>query len=142
MKISHKHRRGNRRPTGAILAIVLVVVAVLVVLAAVMTTRTVRYHRVRMNRANAIQSQLLADAGLDRALLRLKQDSDYAGETWTVPVDLLDGHQSATVTIQVDRADAARKVIKVTSQFPVDSIRSVQRTIEYTWPLESNEESE
>ena len=61
------------------------------------------------------QATWLAISGLERASVRLLDDPDYSGETWSIPADQLDGHATGTVAIGVESgteqsASGSRKI--------------------------------
>jgi len=70
-----------------------------------------------------LQAGLLADSGVDRAVVRLQASVDYGGETWEVPAEDLGGRGAATVAIQVekiaDRPEGRR--VRVRADYPIGS---------------------
>jgi hypothetical protein len=66
-----------------------------------------------------VQAGRLADSGLSRAASRLTADPNYAGETWQIHPDQLDG-QGATIVIHVenDGAGARRRLVSAEATFP------------------------
>ncbi len=71
-----------------------------------------------------VQAQWLAEAGLERAVVRFDQDANYAGETWTIAAAELSGRRGATVRIRVepvaDRPE--RRRVRVEADFPDDPL--------------------
>jgi len=69
-----------------------------------------------------VQAQWLAEAALERAVARLDEAADYAGETWTLAPAELAGRDGAVVRIGVepvaDHAD--RRRVRVEADFPDD----------------------
>jgi hypothetical protein len=78
------------------------------------------------------QAELLAQAGIDRAIAKLKETANYSGETWHVdPVDL-DGFAPADVEIRVESvADARNKLrVQVHADYPTDSLPRARQSRE------------
>jgi type II secretory pathway component PulK len=92
----------------------------------------VRHHRQLLTGRQQLQTQWLAQAGVDRAMAQLRKSADYRGETWRVPPDELDGVAAAEVKIRLenvaDQPDDLR--LTVDAQYPTDSIHSSQQTRE------------
>lgn len=78
-----------------------------------------------------MQSETLADAGLDRAFARLAADPSYAGERWEVSAASLGlpagdaGGPAAVVTIAVASEGEAR-MVRVQADYPVEPERRVR----------------
>jgi hypothetical protein len=80
-------------------------------------------------RRDARQTELLLDAGLDRAAFQLSQRSAYEGETWTIPADqLLDSGDGEVVIAVTRRGDADVWRVRVDAEYPVGALSSVRRT--------------
>jgi hypothetical protein len=83
-----------------------------------------------------LQSEWLAQAGVDRALARLVASPTYAGEQWKIKAADLglgtssDHDPAAVVAIAIEKADgsAETRLIKVQADFPPDSPRRVRHT--------------
>ena len=69
-----------------------------------------------------VQAQWLAEAALERAVARLDEDANYAGETWTIAPEEFSGRDGAVVRIHLepiaDQAD--RRRVRVEADFPDD----------------------
>jgi type II secretory pathway component PulK len=121
------------RRRGAVLVAVIVALAVgsavlfYVMKAAVDEQRQLRSHR------QEVQADWLAKAGIDRAIAQLRQSAEYAGETWQVPPEQLDGISPAEVAIKVEpAAETDTRQITVQADYPADTplrSRKTQQTI-------------
>lgn len=83
-----------------------------------------------------LQSQLLADAGLRRAVAQISRVPAYTGETWEIPAEVFGRPHTAVVVIRVERleTDARIRRILIESQYPADSTQRIVRTREFLVP--------
>lgn len=120
-------RRSPTRSTsrqGTVLVIVVVLLLVTASIAgAVMRAALLDARQFTIDR-NALQADRIAEAGLDRALMRLDADPDYDGETWTV--SLPDG-DTATVVLRFT-GDGPQRMFEAVATYPADSERPVRST--------------
>jgi Tfp pilus assembly protein PilV len=67
-----------------------------------------------------LQAGWLAQAGLQRAAARLRERSDYAGETWKVSAEEMGGSDGAVVRIEVDKlaGEPGRRRVRVVADYP------------------------
>jgi hypothetical protein len=76
----------------------------------------------RGTEADAWQAQAawLVESGLERAAARLADDSDYQGETWSLPSNALGGDEAAVVQIEVEVVpkQSERRLVRVRSDYP------------------------
>ncbi|WP_337173976.1 hypothetical protein [Paludisphaera sp.] len=115
-----------KRRRGLTTVAVLALLVVLGLIASTIVGLGATYHSRSRARARALQSEALADAGLDRAFARLAADPDYAGERWEIPAPLLglppaEG-PAAVVTIAVE-SEGGTRAIRVQADHPVDPER-------------------
>jgi hypothetical protein len=111
------------------LVVALACMAIVMAIVGVMLQGALRARRQLHVERDLRQSELLLDAGLDRAAFQLSQSSSYEGETWTIPADQLLGSGEGEVVIAVTRrgdADAWR--VRVAAEYPVGTPSSVRRT--------------
>jgi hypothetical protein len=142
--------RQTRRPSrpAAILIVALVTLLVVSSLVLSMVKRSLDDRRQLRREHDLQQVELLVDAGLRRAAIRLAADADFDGETWDIPAAELNGHSDARVVIEVAPArsdesptDAASteessedepageaQVIRVAAEYPFGSETSMRRT--------------
>ncbi|MEQ8788415.1 MAG: hypothetical protein RIC55_19045 [Pirellulaceae bacterium] len=94
-------RRSSER-RGAVLLVVLVCLMVVgVVGMGLVRTMITAGHDKRLH-ADRLQTQWLAESGLDRGVARLRRDASFEAETWRIDADQLDGRRSAVVEIVVE----------------------------------------
>lgn len=110
---------------GAILAMVLASLLVASLLGLALVQTVLLQHRQMQGFGRQQQSLWLAEAGVQRAALRLAKASDYTGEKWVVPAEVLGSAQPGIVVIEVAKADGSPKdrEIRVEARFPDDPIR-------------------
>ena len=81
-----------------------------------------------------VQAEWLADSGLARAASQLAGDSDYAGETWTIPAADLAGHDGARVDIRVEKdpQQPQNRTVKIEAVYPAEGPNQVKRQLAAT----------
>ena len=131
-------RHGSPRPAGSILFAALVCLLVVMAMVAAMLQSALHgRQQIRVQR-NLRQTELLLQAGADRAAIRLIREADYRGETWTIPADALAGQEEGQVTIQASReTEAAPWRVRVVAEYPFGSRRSVRRSLNFYVPLQT-----
>jgi hypothetical protein len=79
-----------------------------------------------------LQTQWLAESGLERASSRLAASGDYSGETWEIPAEELGGRGPAKILIEIqpmaDRAD--HRKVRVQADYPSESSLRTRQTRE------------
>ena len=96
--------RATRKPkrSGAILIVALVAVAIFTSLAATNIRSVLRHRQAVKSERNMIQTQLLCEAGCDRAASMFALNREYAGEVWLDQQD-----PSTGLVTKVDKAIAS-----------------------------------
>ena len=124
----------GRSRHGAILVAVLIVAILAGFFSLHLAQSIVREYRLTQLHRDLAQCQLLADAGLDRALAMVATDGKYRGETWSIAADELSVGQSGSVQIEVQHQGTPMEIksISVVARYPVDSPRSI--TAKRSWP--------
>lgn len=115
--VSRRPRSGRRR--GAILVAVVVCMAVAGAIAMSLVRTAASRRRAAETQLRRVQSQWLAESGLERAAARLAADARYAGEVWTTSPGELDGG-TGVVRIKVEAA-AGRpdcRTVRVQADYP------------------------
>jgi hypothetical protein len=89
-------------------------------------------------RERELQAEWLAQSGLERALARLAQKPEYAGETWQLATsDLRSGEPAAggkgpaaevLITVQPPAGKPRSRLIKVQADVPPDPARRARRS--------------
>jgi hypothetical protein len=124
-------RRSDRR--GAILAVAMLCLLVVIGLLGSMLQNAVRSRRQLHSERDLRQTQLLLEAGLNRAAGAARRSAEYRGETWTVPAAEILGHGDGRVVIEAASGnDAESRQFKVTAEYPVGSELSVRRSRTFT----------
>ena len=111
--------------TGAILAMVLASLLVASLLGLALIETVLVHHRQMHVMGRQQQNFWLAEAGIQRAVRRLAESSDYQGEQWKVSAEVLGAARPAVVTIEVikDAGSPQARSIRVEARFPGDSVR-------------------
>ncbi|HTQ39137.1 MAG TPA: hypothetical protein VMJ32_08910 [Pirellulales bacterium] len=122
------------RRRGAALAIALVAfMAATAILFTVLRATVGHQQQIFANRQQ-LQAESLAQAGIARAVAKLRSSRDYTGETWHVPADQLDGVSPGVVEIHVAAvSDQSNQLhIAVRADFPSDSAHRSRQSRETT----------
>jgi hypothetical protein len=84
-----------------------------------------------------VQTNWLADSGLDRAASRLAADPGFAGETWRIESARLGGRDSAVVAIRVERVDSLPhlRLVVVEATYPAEGPDQARLTRQATITL-------
>jgi hypothetical protein len=79
------------------------------------------------------QTEFLLEAGIQRAVSKLRADPDYSEETWRLDEATIPGYSSALVEISVTAGnEGGDKDVQIVVQLPADSPLSIQRTYKFT----------
>lgn len=80
-------------------------------------------HQMARQEQKRLQSEWLAESGLERAAANLLRNADYNGETWTISAADLKGNKEARVIITVKAVEEEqnRRQITVVADYPIDS---------------------
>lgn len=85
-RIPHASVRMNHRRRGAAFVLFMVILLLLMMAAGAMTQYVMLQRSQTESQLLSTQSDWLLQSGLERAVSQLRQDPNYAGETWTVSV--------------------------------------------------------
>ena len=115
--------KSNTRP-GAILAIVLASLLVASMLGLALIESVLIEHRQMKVMGRQQQCFWLAEAGIQKAIRGLAKSSDYQGEEWTIPGEVLGAAQPSAVTITVAETAGSPQVreIRVVARLPGDRV--------------------
>jgi hypothetical protein len=82
-------------------------------------------HRQSRVLAQRQQCFWLAEAGVQRAVARLRKSPKYDGEKWVVPADVLEASHPGLVTVLVTKPSKpdTEATIRVEARFPDDPVR-------------------
>jgi len=114
--------------SGAILIVALVAVAIFTSLAAANIRSVLRHRQAVKSERNMIQTQLLCEAGCDRAASMFASNREYAGEVW---LDLQDPSTGLVtkVDIRMERKDGkAIAIVQASLGGLNQSPQRIQRT--------------
>ena len=122
--------RAARKPkrSGAILIVALVAVAIFTSLAATNIRSVLRHRQAVKSERNMIQTQLLCEAGCDRAATMFALNREYAGEVWLDMQDPSTGLVTK-VDIRMERKDGkAIAIVQASLGGLNQSPQRIQRT--------------
>lgn len=109
---------------GAVLVCVIACLAVSTVLIALSVQAALRSRREVRLQLQLRQTELLCEAGVMRAALKLRDDSAYSGEVWT-PAMKFENYHTAAIKIdiqpQTDSATENQNAVQVTVTAKLDS---------------------
>ncbi|WP_165251450.1 type IV pilus modification PilV family protein [Paludisphaera soli] len=130
-------RRSRRR--GLTSVAVLVLLFVIALIATELVRLGVAYRDRTRTQERAVQADLLAEAGVDRALARLSAEPDYRGERWEIPAGALGAatgdDPAALVTIRVESdPNGGAPTVRVQADYPPDPPRRARSSREVTLP--------
>ncbi|MCY3011177.1 MAG: hypothetical protein NTY42_15330 [Planctomycetota bacterium] len=123
------HRSRSHRPkarSGIIVLCLLVCLSVVISLLMTSVQTALRSRAEVRNQLRLVQASLLCEAGMQRAISKLKKDSDYRGETWipsieeasfmrtdvTIRVSGKEFERTIDVVVQLKSSDAASDLIQ------------------------------
>ena len=109
-----------QRRRGAGLVVALVTLLVVTLMSTAIVQLMIRDHRETRQTANELQAHLLADAALARAVIQIKADPQYAGETWKPVVQ--------------GSLDETEGIAEIRIQRPENETHPVQVTVEAHYP--------
>ena len=127
--MNRAHRSRSHRPkarSGIIVLCLLVCLSVVISLLMTSVQTALRSRAEVRNQLRLVQASLLCDAGLQRAMSKLKKDIDYLGETWspsieeasllktvvTIRVSEKEFERTIDVVVQLRSSDAASDLIQ------------------------------
>ena len=117
------------RRSGVILVVAMICLLLASALVGTLLKMAVAQRRYAKTEAAALQTEWLAESALDRAAAALAEDASYAGETWTVPAEDLDGTHSGRVVIEIVPAKAGNpRELKVIAQYPAEGSQKTKCT--------------
>ncbi len=75
------------------------------------------------------QTELLLEAGVDRAAVQLRRDPEFRGETWKLVASEVTGRGDAQITITAAReAEGDPWQVQVVAEYPVGNELSIRRS--------------
>ena len=84
-----------------------------------------------------VQTNWLADSGLERAVGRLAVDPNFTGETWTIDAARLGGRDPAVVAIRIEQVESQplQRLIVVEATYPAQGSEQARITRQATVTL-------
>jgi len=83
------------------------------------------------------QTELLLEAGADRAAARLATEPDFRGDTWELPATTIVGQGGGRVTTEVTtNADNQSRQVRVVAEYPIGRGLPIRRS--HTFPIASS----
>lgn len=124
---SGRSAAGPRR--GAVLILAMIGLLLVSMIGVTVLQMTLLQRRHLRDEELRLQTQWLVEAGLERAVVMLRQDDGFTGDVWTVPSGVLRQQSATTVTIQVPEAgeDNLRQ-ITVEATVTIDGQQQAQIT--------------
>ena len=129
--------RGRRPRRGAVLVAALVCMLVVMMILGSMFQGVMRARRQLHRERDLRQTELLLQAGCDRAAYQLSNADDYHGETWNLPADMVVGAGRGRVTIETTRSGSQPTwEVKVVAEYPQGSDTSIRRSRTFQLPIQ------
>ncbi len=124
----HTSRTAHSR-NGAVLMVALVCLLIVVGLLGTMLQGSLRAHRQLHAERDRRQTELLLQAGMDRAALRLASELTYRGETWNLPATSILGSGEGRVSIETSRSsEQSPWQVHVLAEYPLGNALSIRRS--------------
>ena len=127
-RITKTRRTTLRR--GAVLTVVMICLLICSLVLGSTLTLQIRLHHQLEREEAALQADLFAQAGLERALIRLKQDSEYRQEEWKPSTGKAVGLVKIEVVSNANNPQEFQ--VKIVARFPAEVEHSPQRIREMT----------
>ncbi|MCE5267324.1 MAG: hypothetical protein LLG00_05510 [Planctomycetaceae bacterium] len=116
----------ERRPSrcGAILIIIMVCFTLAAAMFVVLARLALTAREAADTQQWSLQAQWLAEAGLERAAVRLAGQPTYTGETWTITASELAAKNAGVVRIRIEKVAgrAAQHRVTVEADYPDDPV--------------------
>jgi Tfp pilus assembly protein PilX len=129
--------RGRPPRRGSVLVAALVCMLVVMMILGSMFQGVVRARRQLHRERDLRQTELLLQAGCDRAAFQLSNADDYHGETWNLPADMVVGAGRGRVTIETTRSGSQPVwEVKVVAEYPQGSETSIRRSRTFQLPIQ------
>ena len=126
---------------GTVLVAAIVCLLVVMGILGSMLKGTLLAHRQLHRERDLRQAEFLLQAGSDRAVYRLANNTTYRGESWNLAADTIANKGSGRVTIEILPTDgqSARKV-QVVAEYPLEGETSIRRSRTFQVPIQKPQE--
>jgi hypothetical protein len=137
ISILRPRTRANTRQ-GAVLVAALVCLLVVMAMLGAMLKGALLAQRQLHRERDLRQTELLLQAGSDRAAYRLANDANYRGENWKLPANAIVDNGEGQVTIEAS-ATGAPSVwsVKVVAEYPLGGETSIRRSRTFQVPSQN-----
>jgi type II secretory pathway component PulK len=126
---------------GTVIVATLVCLLVVMAILGTMFRGTLRDLRQLRTERDLLQAELLLQAGRERAIYRLVNDTNYRGETWNLPADAISDKGEGRVTIEITSAESQKAgTAKILAEYPLGSDSSIRRSMEFQMPTQNTQE--
>jgi type II secretory pathway component PulK len=122
-----------------VLAAALACLFLTVILGAGLSAAAINRHRQLVRQEQELQASWLAESAAQRAAARLQMDSEYTGETWSLPAGELGGRGAGQAVITVAAEDAGRRRVTIEAFYPDDPIERTRVVKERFVPVAGDE---
>ena len=123
---------------GAVLVAALVCLLVVMAMLGAMLKGTLLAQRQLHRERDLRQTELLLQAGSDRAAYRLASDANYRGETWNLPANAIVDNSEGRVTIEASPTDGPSVWnVKVVAEYPLGGETSIRRSRTFQVPSQN-----
>jgi hypothetical protein len=126
----------QQRRGGAVLVAALVALLIVMAMLASMLEGTLRARRQLHVQRDLRQTELLLQAGVERAALQLARDASFRGDTWNVPAESLADRGVGRVTTEISQqSDDGPWIVRIVAEFPLGTAASIRRSREFQIPI-------
>jgi Tfp pilus assembly protein PilX len=127
-----------RRHRGMVLIVAIVLLTVATIIAASMLQSLAREHRQIRNHMRQLQAVWLTESAIERAVSELRQNSNYAGETWNVPADEMGDDLAASVEIKISQIEGIKgtRIVSVKADCSASSAHKIRHSKSVTVDLD------
>ncbi len=122
------------RRRGGFLIVALICLVLSTALVGTVLTLVQSQRRQMAHEQSRLQAEWLAESGLERAASKLRANSAYVRETWSIATGELGGADSGEVTIRVESVENQphHRIVHVEAVYPAGSTQPVRRTRQAT----------
>lgn len=110
----------RKRRGGAVIIIAMIALLLASAIGAALVKMALAERRLVVREQLRLQSNWLAESGVQRAAARLAKNTNYSGETWNIPAAELGGRSDGNVVISVAKVASQpnRRRVTVVANFP------------------------
>ena len=122
-------RSNDRR--GLALLVVIIALGIASAIGMSLLKMSVKYHRQAAHDVLVVQTQWLAESGIERAVALLRKDDTLEQSTWSIDAKELGGRYSGQVTIVIKPVENSPKRRQITTfaEYPVESPKRIRAEV-------------